>query len=93
MARIKIVTPTIGEGELRFSGFLGQAGFSMDGEPTALKYGIARMRGSIVVTPEVAAEAFREGEATLKLESGPVLRLTFLGHTADDGRVYFEARV
>ena len=85
--------PTVGEGELRFSGFQGPVSFSIDGEPGSLKFGIARLRGWLAAAPADAQEAFRRGEGTLTLEDGKVFRLTFLGHTAEDRKVYFEARV
>jgi hypothetical protein len=93
LAKTKTIVPTTGEAALKVTGFDGPAAFSFDGEPTALKAGLARMRGWIATTPAVAGRAFRAGEATLTLAEGAVLRLTFLGHTVDDGKVYFEARV
>lgn len=82
-----------GAGELKYRGFKGPVDYEISGDPSTLKYGTARLRGSINATPEIAAEAFREGEGELTLESGQVYRLTMLGHTAGSGSAFFEMRV
>jgi len=82
-----------GAGELRYRGFKGQVDYEILGEPTALRFGPARLRGSIIATPEIAADAFREGEGVLTLENGATFRLTMLGHTSGSDKAYFEMRV
>lgn len=84
---------SLGEGELRYRGFTGPVEYEIRGEPAGLKLGAARLRGAITATPEVAAEAFRAGEAELKLEGGGAFRLTILGHSAGSNVAYFEMRV
>jgi hypothetical protein len=44
-------------------------------------------------TPEVAEQAFREGEGLLTLESGAKYRITMLGHSSGSETAYFEMRV
>jgi len=83
----------LGEGELRYRGFSGPVGYEIRGEPGGLKLGAARLRGALTATPEVAADAFRAGEAELKLEDGGAFRLTILGHSAGSNVAYFEMRV
>ena len=92
-SRGKQIPVTPGRGELRFSGFRGLVQYELQGEPSALKPGAARLRGSIMTEPEIAARAFREGEAFLALEDGAQFRLTMLGHSAGSGTAYFEMRV
>jgi hypothetical protein len=46
-----------------------------------------------MATPEVAAQAFRAGEAELRLEGGASFRLTMLGHSVGSEVAYFEMRV
>lgn len=84
---------TPGEGELRFSGFCGQVHYEVQGEPSALRAGPARLRGSISTTPEIAERAFREGDGLLTLESGAQFRLTMIGYSAGAETAYFEMRV
>ena len=94
MARIKTPLPqTTGVGQLRFPGYAGAVDFSIEGEPARLKFGIARLKGSIITDPMVANDVFRAGDALLTLDTGQVLRVTLLGHTAEAGQVFFEARV
>jgi hypothetical protein len=83
----------LGEGELRYRGFSGPVDYEIRGEPAALKLGPARLRGSLTATPEVAAEAFRAGEAELTLAGGGAFRITVVGHSAGSGVAYFELRV
>jgi len=84
---------SLGEGELRYRGFAGPVDYEIRGEPTSLKLGPARLHGSLTATPEVAAEAFRAGEAELRLEGGVAFRITLVGHSAGSGVAYFELRV
>ena len=82
-----------GAGELRYRGFRGQVDYEIQGEPASLRFGPARLRGAITASPEIAEEAFRQGEVVLTLENGTVYRLTMLGHTPGSGAVYFEMRI
>jgi hypothetical protein len=94
LPRIKAPLPkTTGTGQIKFSGFAGDVDFSIEGEPSRLKFGIARLKGFITAAPEIAERAFHAGEAMLTLASGEVLRLTLLGHTDQGREVFFEARV
>lgn len=82
-----------GAGHVRFSGHSGPAQYVIEGDPTRLKLGTARLRGSFSVSPELAESAFRAGEGVLMLESGEQLRMTMLGHTAGGTDVFVEVRV
>lgn len=94
MAHIRKKLPACpGDGELRYRGFRGQVHYEILGEPASLRAGPARLRGSISATPEVAEQAFREGEGVLTLESGVQFRITMLGHSAGSETAYFEMRV
>jgi hypothetical protein len=94
MAHLRKKLPVFpGDGELRYRGFLGQVRYEILGEPASLRAGPARLRGSIIATPEVAAEAFREGEGLLTLEDGAKFRITMLGHSAGSDTAYFEMRI
>lgn len=94
MAHVRKKLPAFpGDGELRYRGFCGQVRYEILGEPSTLRAGPARLRGSISATPEVAAEVFREGEGLLTLESGAQFRITMLGHSAGSDTAYFEMRV
>jgi hypothetical protein len=94
MAYVRKKLPAhVGEGELRYRGFKGTVAYEIMGEPTSLKPGPARLRGSINATPEVAEQAFREGEGELILESGASFRITLLGHSSGSATAYFEMRV
>jgi hypothetical protein len=84
---------SLGAGELRYRGWSGQVDYEIRGEPSTLKLGPARLRGSLTATPEVAEEAFRAGEAELKLAEGAAFRITVVGHSAGSGVAYFEMRV
>ncbi|RAK56666.1 hypothetical protein [Phenylobacterium deserti] len=94
MAYVRKKLPAfVGEGELRYRGFQGQVAYEIQGEPTTLKAGPSRLRGSLTATPEVAKEAFREGEGVLTLETGAQFRITLLGHSSGSDTAYFEMRV
>jgi hypothetical protein len=93
MAYVRKKLPAnVGAGELRYRGFQGPVDYEILGEPSTLKPGPARLRGSLNATPEVALEAFREGEGVLTLESGAQFRITLLGHSSGSGTAYFEMR-
>jgi hypothetical protein len=94
MARLRKQLPAnLGAGELRFRGFSGPVAYEILGEPSTLRLGPLRLRGSLTATPEVAAEAFHAGEAELKLEDGRAFRITLVGHSAGSQTAYFEMRV
>jgi hypothetical protein len=94
LARLRKQLPAqLGAGELRFRGFAGPVSYEVLGEPSSLRLGPLRLRGSFTATPDVAAEAFRAGEAELKLEDGSHFRITLLGHSAGSETAYFEMRV
>lgn len=89
----KTLPTTLGEGQLRYRGFSGPVAYEIKGEPASLKMGPTRLRGSLTATPEVAADAFRAGEAELQLDGGDAFRITVLGHSAGSNVAYFEMRV
>lgn len=89
----KKLPSTFGAGDLRFRGFQGTVDYEIVGEPTTLRYGPNRLRGSFTADPETAENAFREGEGVITLEGGTAYRVTFLGHSAGSGVAYFEMRV
>ncbi len=94
MPRLRKQLPAhLGAGELRYRGFQGPVDYEILGEPTSLRLGPLRLRGSFSATPDVAAEAFRAGEAELTLETGAAFRLTVIGHTEGSNVAYFEMRV
>jgi hypothetical protein len=94
MTRLRKQLPThLGAGELRYSGFVGPVAYEIVGEPSSLRLGPLRLRGSLSATPEIAANAFHAGEAVLILEGGASFRLTMLGHSAGSNVAYFEMRV
>jgi hypothetical protein len=94
MARLRKQLPAhLGAGEVRFRGFSGPVDYEVLGEPSTLRLGPLRLRGSFTATPEVAAEAFRAGEAELKLEDGATFRITLLGHSSGSETAYFEMRL
>jgi len=93
MARIRKQLPAYpGTGELKCRGFRGPVDYEILGEPTTLKPGPARLRGSFSASPEVALQAFRDGDGELTLESGATYRITMLGHSSGSGVAYFEMR-
>lgn len=94
MARLRKPLPEhVGSGELRYGGFQGPVDYEIQGEPSTLRLGPLRLRGSLSATSEVAAAAFRAGEAELKLDSGATFRITLVGHSAGSSIAYFEMRV
>ena len=94
MSRLRKQLPLLlGEGELRYRGFTGPVGYEIHGEPASLKLGPSRLRGALTATPQVAADAFRAGEAELRLPDGGAFRLIMLGHSAGSNVAYFEMRV
>jgi hypothetical protein len=94
MSRIrKKLSPCPGDGELRCRGFRGPVRYEIQGEPGTLRPGPGRLRGSISTTPEIAAQAFRDGDGFLTLGDGAQFRITMLGHSAGSGVAYFEMRV
>ena len=85
---------TEGDGELRFAGYAGAVRYAIEGDPAKLRLGPTRMRVAFdVENLDVAADAFRAGDAALTLDTGVQLRVTMLGHTAGDLKVYGEVRV
>jgi hypothetical protein len=82
-----------GVGELKYRGFRGSVDYEILGDPSALRAGVARLRGSFTASPEVAEQAFREGDGELTLESGVTYRVVMLGHTTGSQTAYFEMRV
>lgn len=82
-----------GAGVLRYRGFEGAVAYEIRGDPSSLRMGPFRLRGSLTASPEIAAEAFRVGEADLQLEDGAAFRVTLLGHSAGSEVAYFEMRV
>ena len=94
MVRLRKQLPAhLGQGELHFRGFTGPVAYEVLGEASSLRLGPLRLRGSLTATPEVAAEAFRAGEAELVLEDGAKFRITLLGHSAGSEIAYFEMRI
>ncbi len=94
MPRLRKQLPShVGSGELRYRGFQGLVAYEVLGEPSSLRLGPLRLRGSFTATPEVAAAAFRAGEAELTMEDGKSFRLSMLGHTEDSEVAYFEMRI
>jgi hypothetical protein len=94
MARLRKQLPAnLGVGELRFRGFSGPVDYEVLGEPSTLRLGPLRLRGSFKATADVAADAFRAGEAELTLEDGAAFRITLLGHSTGSQIAYFEMRI
>ena len=94
MARLRKQLPAhLGAGELRFRGFSGPVDYEVLGDPSSLRLGPLRLRGSFTATPEIAAEAFHAGEGELKLEDGGAFRITVVGHSAGSETAYFEMRI
>jgi hypothetical protein len=94
MARLRKQLPAHnGAGELRYRGFKGHVDYEILGEPSSLRLGPTRLRGSLTATPEVAEQAFHEGEGQLTLQTGDTFRITMLGHSPGSGVAYFEMRV
>ena len=94
MAHVRKKLPAFpGEGQLRCRGFQGPVEYEILGDPASLRLGPLRLRGQLTVSPDVAEQAFREGEGTLTLEDGKAFRISMLGHSAGSGVVYFEIRI
>ncbi len=83
----------LGSGELRCRSFQGVVDYEITGEPTGLKLGPNRLRGCFSATPDIAEQAFRDGDGVLTLDSGSPYRITFIGHTTGSNVAYFEMRV
>jgi hypothetical protein len=94
MARLRKQLPACpGTGELKCRNYKGPVDYEIQGEPAGLKPGPARLKGSFKATPEIALQAFRDGDGELTLESGATYRIVMLGHSAGSGTAYFEMRV
>ena len=94
MARVRKQLPAqLGAGELHCRGWRSFVDYEIRGEPAGLKPGPARLRGQFSAEPQIAEQAFRDGDGELTLESGAKFRLTMLGHSEGSGVTYFEMRV
>ncbi len=94
MPRLRKQLPAhFGAGEIHYRGYTGPVDYEIQGDPASLRLGPLRLRGAFTATPEVAAEAFRAGEADLKLEDGAAFRVTVVGHSTGSNVAYFEMRV
>jgi hypothetical protein len=82
-----------GDGRIRFAGHEGPARYAVEGDPSRLRAGIARLRGALTLGPELAAEAFRAGDGVLTTEDGASLRLIMLAHSTGGDEVFVEIRV
>lgn len=91
--RTKVIPTCSGCAELKMAGFKGLVDYTIEGEPARLRSGIARLKGVLHCTPEIALDAFRAGEGIIVLDSGACLRLTMLGHSSGSGEVYVECRI
>lgn len=85
--------PVTGEGTLFLRRLEVLVRYVLASPASQLRPGHGRIRGSIETLPDIAEDAFREGEAVLRLENGARFRLTMLGHTTGDATAYFEMRV
>jgi hypothetical protein len=79
-----------GHGVLRYGGFSGEVDYQITGSTEAIRRDAKPLRGSIIMTPELALTAFRAGKGHLTLQSGATYPVTFLAHTAGDATIYFE---
>ena len=94
MPRLRKQLPAhLGLGEIRYRGGQAPVDYEVLGEPSSLRLGPLRLRGSFTATPEIAAEAFRAGEAELTMEDGKAFRISMLGHTEGSNIAYFEMRI
>lgn len=82
-----------GDGQVRFPGHDAPARYAIEGDPARLRQGPLRLRGALTMTPELAASAFRAGEAVLTTETGARFRLVMLGHSEGAAEVFVEVRV
>ena len=82
-----------GEGQVKFTGYDGAARYIIEGDPSKLRQGRNSLRGSLILTPELAADAFRAGEAMLTTDNGTRFRLVMLGHSAGGAEVFVELRI
>lgn len=88
--RARTKEPLTGSGVLKLGSAAHEVDYSFAGG--ALPGASDRaVRGSIVVDPETAREAFRAGEARLTVEGGNAVRLRFIGHSEGSPTAYFEA--
>jgi len=94
MPRLRKQLPAhLGVGQIRYRGGQAPVGYEVLGEPSSLRLGPLRLRGSFTATPEIAAEVFRAGEAELTMEDGKAFRISMLGHTEGSNIAYFEMRI
>ncbi len=89
----KILPAILGDGELHYRGLTELVAYAIQGEPSTLRLGPSRLRGSLSATSEVAEAVFHAGEAELRLQDGGRFRITLLGHTAGSEVAYFEMRI
>ena len=86
----KAVPLTIGQGHLRVSGQAGPVEYSIQGDPSGLRFGRARLRATLTGAPELVEGAFRAGSGALTLEGGEQLRAEMVGHTVGGRDVFVE---
>ncbi|MDP3658477.1 hypothetical protein [Phenylobacterium sp.] len=79
-----------GEGELKFSGFIGPIQYELTGNAQNLQSLAPRLRGALKTTPEIATAAFKAGYGTLSLADGRQRRITVTAMTAGDATCFFE---
>lgn len=91
--RPSAVTPSLGAGELRYTGFTGQVDYAIDGDVSNLSVRSQPMRGRFTASPEIALDAFRAGDGYLKLDDGKACRIKILAHTDGSETAYFEIRI
>ena len=81
----------IGDGVLKFLGFVGDVGYELHGSPKPSPSGGRSARGWIDASSvEDARAAFKAGHATLRLEDERNLVVTMTAHSEGSGRTYFE---
>jgi hypothetical protein len=94
MALTRKVLPIFeGAGQVRFTGYDGPVQYRISGDPSTLRAGHVRLRGALITTTEIAADAFRAGEGVLGLEDGASYRIVMLGHTTGGAEVFVELRI
>jgi hypothetical protein len=79
-----------GLGVVKFKGFTGEVAYQLAGPSSLLKRGGKALRGSLILSRDLAREAFQAGSGLLTLQGGSSYPLTFLGHTVGQPIVYFE---